>query len=48
MQKKTKKNWGVRSKVRVTCRVRGVNGARVRDGARCMVREVNRVQGSFV
>ena len=35
---KTQKNWGVRSKVR------GVNGARVRDGARCMVREVDRVR----
>ena len=38
-----KKNWGVRSKLRV--RVRGgVNGTRVRDGARCMVRGVNRVR----
>ena len=37
-----KKNWGVTSKVRV--RVRGVNGTRVRDGARCMVRGVNRVR----
>ena len=39
-----KKNWGVRSKVRVRVRVRGVNGYRVRDGARCMVRGVDRVR----
>ena len=41
MQKR-KKNWGVRSKVRV--RVRGVNGTRVRAGARCMISGVNRVR----
>ena len=42
MSAKNKKNWGVRSKVRV--RVRGVYGTSVRDGARCMVRGVNRVR----
>ena len=42
MSAKNKKNWGVRSKVRV--RVRGVYGTSVRDGVRCMVRGVNRVR----